>query len=99
MVTKEKYEELKSSGKFEIEEVKGKEILDDGLFEIGTQWTVLDKEEFDSFMDVSEIIDGVRYVTLEFLLKVKKSWIENGTVRPKDLKDIEMIEKYLRFVI
>ena len=36
------------------------------------------------------VVDGVRYLNLETLLKIKKMW-----AREKDLQDIAMIERYL----
>lgn len=97
VVKQDTYDSLKKSGKFTVEEYHVRETLEGGLFEIGTDWNVLGKKYcYDDLLKVSEIIDGVRYNKLEFLLKCKKSWVENKTSRPKDMKDIELIEEYFR---
>lgn len=97
VVAKEEiYSKLKETGKFEIEQNHGREILKDDTFEIGTSWFVLDKAyRFEDFEKESVMIDGVRYITLDFLLRVKKSWVTEGTVRDKDLNDIKLIEEYI----
>ena len=43
VVTEEKYKELSGNSRFRKEQNHGREILDDGLFEIGTSWTVVGK--------------------------------------------------------
>ncbi len=44
----------------------------------------------------SIVIDGVRYNSMEFLLKIKKVWVNEKNPREKDKKDVESIEKYLK---
>ena len=89
--------ELADKKQFTKRQNHGREILDDGLFEIGTSWGVLGKDQtFDDLQKQSVVIDGVRYVTIEFLLAVKKSWLQDDDVRQKDVDDIELIEKYLK---
>ncbi len=97
VVTQEKYGLLKKSGKFEIKQNHGREILADNLFEIGTSWNVLDKNyKFEDFKSESLIMDDVRYITLDFLHKVKKSWLKDVDVRQKDTDDVKLIEKYVQ---
>lgn len=97
VVKQDIYDKLKKSGQFSIFENQGKEILDDGLFEIGVNWMVLGKAyTYNDLLKFSEIIDGVRYNSLNFLLKVKESWVDGKTSRPKDIKDIKLIKKYLK---
>ena len=44
----------------------------------------------------SIVIDGVRYNSMEFLLKIKKVWVNEKNPREKDKKVVESIEKYLK---
>lgn len=96
VVTQDEYDRLKKSGRFEAHETQYKrEVLKDQLFEIGTSWDVLDKKyRFNDFGKDSVVIDGVRYVTLDFLYRTKESWLKAGTARPKDINDLELIEEY-----
>src|SRR5258708_35497243 len=97
VVTFEVYNFLKRTGKFRVTENHSREILVNNKFEIGTNWVVLGKSyEFKDFMKDSLIIDGIRYITLDFLYEAKKSWLEHADVRPKDIKDVELIENYLK---
>lgn len=97
VVDKETYDRLKSDSRFHKAENHGREILADDLLEIGTSWGVLGKNwSFGDFLSKSVVIDGVRYITLEFLLAVKKSWLLDKDVRQKDKDDVQMIEKYLQ---
>lgn len=97
VTTQEIFDHLKKSGKFSVAEDHGREILTDGKYEIGTYWKVLEKlYEFEDFEDESIVIDGVRYITLNFLYRVKKSWLHMDDVREKDTKDVYLIEKYMK---
>lgn len=96
VVTQEVYDALKESGKFKVSNNHGRETLSDGKFEIGTNWYVLDKHyTVEDFKSESAIIDGVRYVTLDFLYRAKKSWLTQKDVRPKDVEDVKLMEEYL----
>lgn len=96
VATQEIYDSLKKSGKFTVSENHGHEILADDIFEIGTSWTVLGKSyKFEDFIDKSVIIDGIRYITLDFLHKAKKRWARRRNARQKDIVDIELIETYM----
>ncbi len=95
VTTQKIYDILKKSGKFTIKQNNGREILTKDLLEIGTKWKVLGKSyKFEDFNNNSIVIDNIRYITLEFLYKAKKSWVREGTVRPKDKIDIKLIEEY-----
>jgi len=98
VVSQKKYEGLKKSGKFTVRKTKfKKELLEDELFEIGTSWDVLSKKyKFNDFQNYSVVIDGVRYITLDFLYKTKESWLKGGTARPKDIRDLKLIKSYLK---
>ncbi len=97
IVTQSVYDSLKNSGKFTISETHGREILVDDMFEIGTNWEVLGKQRsFEDLVPDSIVINSVRYITLDFLYRVKKSWLQDGEARPKDIADVELIENYLQ---
>lgn len=90
------YSRLADKKQFSKSQNHGREILADELFEIGTGWGVLGKNQtFNDLQKQSVVIDGVRYITIEFLLAVKKSWLQDDDVRQKDIDDVELIEKYL----
>lgn len=92
----ETYGRLAGDPRFAKTENHGREILSDALFEIGTGWGVLGTfHTFEDLVKHSIVIDDVRYVTLEFLLAVKKSWLHDENVRQKDIDDVKLIEQYL----
>ncbi len=96
VVTEEKYKELSDNSRFRKEKNHGREILNDGLFEIGTSWIVVGKTwKFDDLLNHSTIIDGVRYNTVEFLLDAKRRWIADGEGRQKDIDDVKLMEQHL----
>lgn len=64
-------------------------ILFDGEIEIFNQWTSGDWN-IEELIDTADEIDGIRFVTLEKVLKWKG---EMG--RSKDIIDIQKIEEYL----
>ncbi len=97
VVKQDAYNLLKKSNQFTIAENYGREILEGCLFEIGTEWVVLGKPyKYNDLLKESELIKGIRYNNLDFLLKVKKSWVKSKNSRQKDIKDIELIKKYLK---
>ena len=96
VVTEEKYWELAGNNRFRKLQNHGSEILDDGLFEIRTSWTVIGKAwGFEDLLYYSTIIDNVRYNAVEFLLDVKRRWIMEGIGREKDYNDVKLMEHYL----
>jgi len=97
VVLQPEYLKLANGSRFTKNQNHGHEILTDELFEIGTSWGVLGKSQtFDDLQKQSVVIDGVRYITIEFLLAVKKSWLQDDNVRQKDIDDVQLIEKYLK---
>lgn len=97
VTSQEMFDSLSKSGNFSVTKNHGRNILKDDLFEIGTEWNVLGKSyKFENFLDDSIVIEGVRYITLDFLLKAKKSWINEGSARKKDIEDVKLIEKYIK---
>ncbi len=95
VVREEKYRELANSGRFKKEQNHGHEVLADGVLEIGTSWNVIDKVwKFNDLLGHSIVISDVRYNTIEFLFDVKRRWVADGEGRPKDIKDVELMEQY-----
>ncbi|HNP89232.1 MAG: hypothetical protein BWY24_00767 [Microgenomates group bacterium ADurb.Bin219] len=95
VVTGEKYQELQKTGQFEVKINRNNEILDNGLLEIGTDWFVLGESyDFDKLKKNLVIVSGQRYITLDFLYRVKESWRKDGEARPKDLDDLNLIDEY-----
>jgi len=95
-VSEDVYKRLSVDSRFKKAENHGREVLTDGLLEIGTSWGVLNKDwKFDDFLGESVVIDEVRYTTLEFLLAVKQSWLLEKDARQKDIDDAELIKNYL----
>lgn len=96
VVAQETYDRLKAERQFSVGENYGREVLTDQLFEIGTSWEVLGKDQrFEDLLQNSVVIDNVRYLTLEFILAVKESWLQGETARQKDVDDIALIRQYL----
>lgn len=99
IVDLETYNKLKLNPKFTIAQPRGLDVLQYDVYEIGTNWDMTDINKVCSFKEAYEnsiVIDEVRYITLDFLLKVKKVWTAGKNPREKDRKDIEIIEKYLK---
>lgn len=97
VVTDDIYIKLLNKKGFRKEAKFDRELLVNDLFDISTDWFVLGKSwNFEDFREYSIIINGVRYITIEFLLNVKKSWIAGDeVVRQKDIDDVKLIEDYL----
>ena len=97
VVSRDAYERLSLNNHFQKAENHGKEVLTDGLMEIGTSWTVIGEDwDFNMLLNQSVVIDEVRYNTLQFLLDVKRSWLKDADVREKDINDVRLIEEYMR---
>ena len=96
VVTANAYTFLSEDDSFRKAENHGKNVLENQLFEIGTSWDQLGRSwEYDDLFGRSVVIGGVRYITLEFLLEVKRSWLSDKNVRQKDIDDVKLIEDYL----
>lgn len=96
VVREDTYARLADGGRFTATQSYGHAILTGGVFEIGTAWGVLGKDQrFDDLYQNSTVVGGVRYITAEFLLAVKKQWAADGKARDKDIADIRLIETYL----
>lgn len=65
-------------------------VIGDGSIEIFKQW-VPDYWDVDELIDTADIYEGVRFVSLENVLKWKKLM-----GREKDLVDVSKIENYLQ---
>ena len=97
VVKRDSYDSLKKTNQFTVIKNRGRETLEDGLFEIGTECVVLGKQYiFEDLLKESKVIDGVRYDSIDFLLRVKKSKVKGKTSRSKDVRDIGLIEEYIK---
>ncbi len=97
VVSVAEYDRLARTGRFSKKQSHGREILADELFEIGTSWGVLGKDQvFNDLLNNSTDIEGVRYITIDFLLAIKRSWLNDADVRQKDIDDVRLIETYLK---
>jgi len=95
-VSPETYARLSQDPRFTKTEAYGREVLVDDPLEIGTSWGVLGGQSFEDLKEKSVVVNKVRYITLEFLLAVKRSWVaQGGVIRQKDADDIALIEAYL----
>ncbi len=96
VVSEETYSRLDQGDRYTKKEKHGCVMLTDGLFEIGTSWRVLGKKQtISDLYENSVVIDGIRYISLEFLYAVKRSWLPDNNVRPKDVADVKLMEVYL----
>jgi hypothetical protein len=96
VVDEETYAQLRDGDHFREEQHYGRSVLIDDSFEINTYWGVLGGNQTLSDLARQSItIDDVRYITLDFLLAVKKSWLLDDDVRQKDIDDVKLIEEYL----
>lgn len=96
VIDRGEFERLDGSSRFRHEESYGQTVLVDEAFEIRTSWGVLGKDyRLEDFLPESVVVDGVRYITPDFLLRVKKSWLTGNDVRQKDIEDVKLIEGYL----
>lgn len=92
LVEPETYNRLLKLPEFKIKNTSRLDMLTSDILEIGTALNVGNHSyNFEELFENSIVIDKVRYITLEFLLDIKKQWL-----RDKDKKDIEIIEKYLK---
>ena len=95
IVSEQMYRNIEKDESFREKEVKGRSSLESGLLGVGTLWTIVDKQwTFESLLDHSIVVDGVRYITVEFLCNAKTSWLLNGEFRQKDKDDIVLMNTY-----
>ena len=98
VVDKTTYQKLKRNPLFKITKPFNRQNLEYDTFDIGLSWNIPSAHIHYSFEEIfknSQVIDDVRYISLEFLLKIKKMFLNSPIKREKDVKDIELIEKYL----
>lgn len=96
VVAAELYAQLKACGRFQEEEHYGRPVLLDGDLEISTSWYAVGAErDLRHLAKQAVIVRGVRYISLDFLLAVKRGWIAEGDGRQKDIDDVRLIEAYL----
>lgn len=93
LVTTDVYEDLKSrEGWLEHIFDDGRRVVTKEDYEIGDNFYVVGKYEptREHLIQTATIIQGVPFMSIEEVLKFKKS-----LMRDKDVKDIALIEKYL----
>jgi hypothetical protein len=96
VVNDDEFGRLRDTGDFEESTSYGLPVLTKETFEIRQSWGVLGRDQdFADLCSNSVIVDGVRYISLGFLLAVKKSWLEGDEVRDKDVEDVRLIETYI----
>ncbi|MFA6097870.1 MAG: hypothetical protein WC788_09700 [Candidatus Paceibacterota bacterium] len=96
VIAEAEYREFSGNNRFKKEQNHGCEVLTDNIFEIRTSWDVLGKTwRFNDLLRHSTIIGDVRYITVGFLLDIKRGWIKDGDVRQKDVNDVKLMELYL----
>jgi len=97
VVTPQAYARLGDSGQFKpVTGHHDSQLLADDVFEIGPSWSVFGRDHtYEDLLPESVVIGGVRYLTLNFLLRVKESWLHDEPVRPKDIYDVALIKDYL----
>lgn len=85
------WEKALTLGESETPHLGGGEVVNlfDGKIEIFNHW-MESGWDTDELIDTADVIDGIRWVSLENVLKWKK---EMG--REKDFEHIQMIEEYL----
>ncbi len=82
-----KYAVLKTTNEY------GATLYTDGIVEFSDRWYMDDSMKdlmYEDLIKHTVVIDGVRYVDLNLLLKVKEH-----LKREKDIPDIELIKEYL----
>jgi hypothetical protein len=91
------YQQFVTNNLFRKIDVHGREVFTNELLEVGTSWDVSGKVwRFNDLIDNSVVIDGVRYITLEFLLAAKRGFLLEEKVLQKDIDDVHSIENYLK---
>jgi hypothetical protein len=94
IVTQDIYDKLKTSG-WKEENFPNTErpwVLFHGLFDVSTSWSVNDYKPIPELLiNNADVIDGIPFARLETVLRWKKS-----CGREKDLKDVELIELFLK---
>lgn len=99
VVNDETYKRLKKDSRLRIVCTPKYEMLQNEILEISNSWDVREWDINYTFEDLKKdsiIIDNVRYISLEFLLRYKQLLATNPNPRKKDLNDIKIIEEYLR---
>ncbi len=98
VITRDKYQALSKSKQFRKKRVFDCNILTNNIFEIGTAWNILGKKQrLEDLLPYSVVIKNARFIALEFLLKVKESWLqEKKPPREKDIIDVRLISEYLK---
>ena len=90
VVSESAYQRLRRRPELVSTQVYGQAILTGDDLEIGRLWPVLGDEcDLATLSQRSVVLDGVRYVSLDFLRDVKEHW-----GRDKDRRDVGLIRDY-----
>lgn len=97
IISQKAFDTLKESKKFLLTENHKGEALKRSKFEISSNWLVLGGTyKFEDLIKETTIIDGVRYINLNFIYKVKQYSVRTvNPPRTKDVNDVNLIEEYL----
>lgn len=99
IVDEESYNRLKCDIRFKSIRKYGLDYLQYDEFEIGTGWNITEIGKiylFDELVGNSTIISGVRYISLDFILFIKRIFTSGKNPREKDITDVYLIEEYLK---
>lgn len=88
----EVFNNLRNTGKWvEKKTERGNIFLSKGLYEVGTVWDYGEyNPDIQKLIKRAVVFEGVPFAPLEDVLKWKKAF-----GRPKDLKDLKLIDSYL----
>ena len=96
VVSKDAFQRLTADARLTAGMNHGRPVLRGDDIEIFDIWEVLGRVwRYEDLTRESVIIDCVRFITPEFLLRVKESWSSMPDARQKDIDDVQLIRKYL----
>jgi len=92
LVNQDIYETLKKTG-WKEDEVQGKKgVVKSDVFEAYTEWNFGEyNPSITDLLESAEVVDGIPFANLEEVVKWKQIF-----GREKDIKDLELIEEYVR---
>lgn len=85
------FEQLKADATWHSQIAEwGEEYLEKADCEVWRGWVMDDSGHptYEDLLHDTQLVDGIRYISLEYLLAWKKRY-----ARPKDIKDIKLIEE------
>lgn len=91
VVRKELFAALQDSGEWQKDMVHDEPVLRRDDVEVWLSWSNSGEPNFDELLANAVAIDGVWFVSPQFLLEWKKA-----KRRPKDIQDVALLEEYLQ---